>query len=145
MSESPATIQHEIAQMEQALAVKRAELEQQKQEGVIEALPHEREMLRDVIETTIPTDSTGTSTPTAQVVTPPANPASSGHTTPSYLAPELKEQVQNLINIAFTKSIYDAISQARATHNAALIDAFHDALADELYQQLLERNKLKKL
>ena len=53
--------------------------------------------------------------------------------------------VQNLVNTAFTKSLKDAADDARKTNNAALIDAFHDALVDQLYDHLVERGKLKKL
>jgi hypothetical protein len=61
------------------------------------------------------------------------------------MSEELKSKVQELVNIAFSKTIDDAIKQAQATNNAALIDAFHDALVDELYNYLVERGKLKKL
>jgi len=35
-----------------------------------------------------------------------------------------------------------AVKEAVKTNNAALIDAFHDVLADQLYSTLLERRKL---
>ena len=38
-----------------------------------------------------------------------------------------------------------AIKNARAIGNPAIIDAFHDALVDELYDHLIERRKLQKL
>lgn len=76
-------------------------------------------------------------------VTP--QPSQSASATPSYLAPELQEQIQTLVNIAFSQSIDQAIKQVKATHDPALIDAFHDALVTELYDHLVERQKLAKL
>jgi hypothetical protein len=75
---------------------------------------------------------------------PPA-PTPVSPNTPSYMTDELNPHVRSLIDVAFTKSIDKAISDAKKTGNAALIDAFHDALVDELYNQLLEHRKLKKI
>ncbi len=142
----PITLEQEIAQIEQDLASKRSTLEQQKQSGTIAELPHEKETLHEVIgekisesqpAASIPSQVSGGQTPTvlpSPVVQPPA-----------YLSPELKEKVQELVNIAFAQTLETAIKQARATNNSSLIDAFHDALVDELYNYLIERGKLKKL
>jgi hypothetical protein len=56
--------------------------------------------------------------------------------------PQVANQVQTLVTVAFTQGVAAAISQARATGNAALVDALHDVLTDELHQQLLERSKV---
>jgi hypothetical protein len=76
--------------------------------------------------------------------TPPPTPAPiiNNSEDPSYLQPEYKDQVQDLINIAFHQSIHQAIQQVASTSNPGLIDAFHDALVDELYSHLIERGKL---
>jgi hypothetical protein len=50
--------------------------------------------------------------------------------------------VQQLVNIAFTQSLAAAVAQAVKNGNPALIDAFHDVLADELHKELLARQKL---
>ena len=142
------SLEQEIAQIEQDLTSKREALERQQQSGQITEVPHEKETLREVVgerigmpappSTTggvgVPTDSVGTTITPPPVVEPPA-----------YLSPELKEKVQELVNIAFAQTLETAIKQAQATSNAALIDAFHDALADELYNYLVERGKLQKL
>ncbi len=47
-----------------------------------------------------------------------------------------------LVERAFTKSIRSAVAEARKTGDAYVIDAFHDRLADEYYQKLLEARKL---
>jgi hypothetical protein len=138
------TLEQEIAQIERDLAAKREALEKQKQTGAIPEVPHEKETLREIIgekitppETSIPSqgDSQTSQQPSSL---PPVEP-------PSYLSEELKAKVQELVNIAFSKTIDEAVKQARATNNAALIDAFHDALVDELYNYLVERGKLKRM
>ncbi|MEK7154104.1 MAG: hypothetical protein AAB792_00915 [Patescibacteria group bacterium] len=139
------TLEQEIARIERDLAFKRETLEKQKQTGVISEVPHEKETLREIVGEKM----TPSATPTPQAVptTPGAGvpTGSVGIEPPSYMSEELKGKVQELVNTAFSKTIDDAIKQARATNNAALIDAFHDALVDELYNYLVERGKLKKL
>lgn len=142
-----AKLQQEITQMEQVLAQKRQALESQQAAGEITDLPSPKETLREVVEEQIrpaspaPAQVTQTSEDNNQPITslpPPIEP-------PSYLSPQLKEQVQSLVNTAFSKSINEAIKIVRATNNAALIDAFHDVLVDELYNLLVERGKLPKI
>ncbi len=144
--EAPNSLEQEIAQIERDLASKRASLEQQRQTGAISEVPHERETLREIVgekiapsKTPMPLPAGGP--PPQQITTLPPPQIEP----PSYMSEELKGKVQELVNTAFSKTIDDAIKQARATNNAALIDAFHDALVDELYNYLVERGKLKKL
>lgn len=140
------SIEQEIAQIEKQLAEKRAVLEQQKSTGQIAEMPHEKETLREVVREQYAAPAPAVQQPTTpsvssgRAVTPPpvVEP-------PSYLSDELKATVQQLVNTAFTTTLADAIKQARATNNAALIDAFHDALVDELYNYLIERGKIQKL
>ena len=135
MAEFNASLEQEVAQMEQALAEKRRVLEAQKETGAVEAVPQPKEILHEII---------GEQLQTAKPVTPPTQPVPTVEP-PSQLSGELQSQVQQLVNAAFTQSINTAIKQVRATGNPALIDAFHDALTDELYQQLVERGKLEKI
>ncbi len=128
-----AHLEAEIRDIEQSLAEKKANLE--RGDSSIESSPEsEKKLIKETIGERLQ------STP----VSPIPQQSSTG-STPSYNLPELQEQVQSLINIAFNVSIDEAIKQVRATNNAALIDAFHDALVDELYQHLVERQKLTKL
>ena len=140
-------LQQEIAQMEQALAEKRQVLEGQQVSGEITDLPHPKETIREIVKEQFqaaPPPVSGTTDGSADnqapipLPPPPVEP-------PLYLSAELKEQVQALVNLAFTQSISQAIKQVRVTNNAALIDAFHDVLADELYNLLVERGKLPKI
>ncbi len=124
------SLEQEIAGIEQELAKKREALREQKDAGAIKEMPHERETLHEVVAQRI------------QQVAPAPQPAPVP-TTDVTVPPELFQKVQALVNVAFLKSIDEAIKEAKATNNAALIDAFHDLLVDELYTQLIERGKLK--
>ncbi len=143
--ETPNSLEQEIAKIEQDLTSKREALERQKQTGAIPEMPHEKETLREIVgekiaPSQVPAQQSAPTTPGVGIPT-----GSVGIEPPSYMSEELKAKVQELVNTAFSKTIDDAIKQARATNNAALIDAFHDALVDELYNYLVERGKLKKL
>lgn len=141
----PMTLEQEIARIEQDLASKRSALEKQRQTGQIANMPHEKETLREVLGEKIGITQPS-APPLSQVPANPITPTPSPVVEPpAYLSPELKEKVQELVNIAFTQNLETAIKQARDMKNAALIDAFHDALVDELYNYLLERGKLQKL
>lgn len=109
------------------------------QEGSAEALP-EKEVLHSVVGEKI---QQHISTSGQQPVPTPAPTAPATDGQPSYLDPQLQPQVQQLVDIAFTKTLAEAIQAAVKTNNAALIDAFHDVLVDQLYDELLARQKLK--
>ncbi|MFH1508991.1 MAG: hypothetical protein ABIE68_02400 [bacterium] len=55
-----------------------------------------------------------------------------------------QQNLQQLVNIAFTKGIDEAIDQAKKTDDPYLIDELHDTLVSELYDKLIEAGKLKK-
>ena|SRR3989338_9222973 len=137
MSENP-NIQQEIAQLEQQLAEKRASLEQGASETGQEA-PHEKEILRQVVGEKIQEYA-----PSYQP-SRPSPVAVPNDDKQSYNNPQLIEKVQELINIAFDKSIGDAVRAATQSGNPALIDAFHDVIVDQLYDTLLERKKLEQV
>ena len=139
-------LEQEIAQIEQALAEKRSALKQQQESGELTDLPHDKEFLREIMHEKISsgggdTDQTlphhGNASPPAPAPAPPT------HQT-TLQDPAGAAQIQELVNTAFNKSIDDAIKAVKATHNAALIDAFHDVLVDELYDHLVERGKLQR-
>lgn len=56
-----------------------------------------------------------------------------------------ERQIQLLIELAFEKSIAQAVEVAKQLDNPYLLDEFHDALVDELYNKLVEMGKLKSL
>jgi hypothetical protein len=99
---------------------------------------HEKEALRAVV---------GEKLGKELAATPPLpNQTQSGHgDTPSYNLPELKPQVDELLSIALSKDLDEAINRARKIDDPAILDAFHDALTDKLYDQLVETGKLKRV
>ena len=127
--------QQEIAQLEQQLAEKRASLEQRSAETQAE-VPHEKEILRQVVGEKIQQHA-----PAYQ----PAPQKQQDDDQSSYNDPQLVDKVQELVNLAFTKSIDDAVRSVVQSGNPALIDAFHDVLVDKLYDTLIERKKLEKV
>lgn len=140
MTEGGVTIEQEIARLEQQLQEKKSALGEQENASQ-ETIPSDKEILHEIVgekiqasapvQQTTPPDDNTTVQP-APAVEPPL-----------YLSPELKDKIQQLINLAFSKSIDEAIQEAAKTNNAALIDAFHDVIVDELYNALIERKKLE--
>jgi len=62
------------------------------------------------------------------------------------LKDEPKErQIELLIQMAFDKSVVEAVGVAKGLDNPYLLDAFHDALVDKLYNKLIEQGKLKQI
>ncbi len=129
-------LEQELQNLEQEYSERRTALEQQKEAGQIEQLPAEKETLKEVVGKKMEIPEL-TETEKAQV------PVSGPSDIPSYEKPEVKDLVQGWVNTAFEKSIDQAIKDVRATHNPALIDAFHDALVDHLYESMVEKGKLK--
>lgn len=139
-------LQQEIAAIEEELRKKRAVLEQQQVSGEISELPEEKETLHEIVGEQIESVQPSTEQP-ANIQPPPQPKAPVSPDTPAYLSEELKPQVQELIDLAFNKlkSIYGAIKIAKGKDNNALVDAFHDALVDELFDMLVEQKMVKKL
>lgn len=134
--ESPHQLESEIQELERRLEERRralAESEQTPPEG------HERELVREYV-----TERIGGSTnrPTGQSATQP-QPTTQPIHQPVAAATDEAVEVQQLVDIAFLKGLANAIAAVNAMHNARLVDAFHDALVDHLYQDLIERGKLK--
>lgn len=54
-----------------------------------------------------------------------------------------EKQIKLLTDLAFEKGVVHAIEVAKRLDNPYLLDEFHDALVDELYNKLIETGKLK--
>lgn len=141
--ETGTNLEQQITEMEQALAAKRAELEGKQSTGEISALPTEKETLHEVVGEKITELAPAGTAPVQPVAgtapavsTQPADP-------PAYLSPELKDKVQELVGIAFTKSLAEAVQLLAKENNLALSDAFHDVLTDQFYEELVKQGKLK--
>lgn len=62
------------------------------------------------------------------------------------LKDEPKErQIELLIQMTFDKGVVEAVEIAKNLNNPYLLDEFHDALVDNLYNKLVEQGKLKQI
>lgn len=140
---SPSTIEQDIAELEHKLEEKKAALEHQKSEKeLVHGLLGEK--IKEHVPQFLP--SAGQPITSPSLPTPPAD----GSTPvvaepPSYLSQELKDKIKMIVKMVFDKNLDEGIREAAKTGNMALIDAFHDILTDELYSQLIEKRKLKKV
>lgn len=58
---------------------------------------------------------------------------------------EKNPKVKSLVDMAFHEGVAKAIEEAKKTNDPYLIDAFHDALIDEVYDLLLKEGLLKEM
>lgn len=56
---------------------------------------------------------------------------------------EIPQKVQPYIQLALNQGITSAVESILQTHSAYLIDAFHDALVDKYFEQLIALGKIK--
>jgi len=56
-----------------------------------------------------------------------------------------ESQIKELCNLSFSEDIDFAVNVAKGLDNAYVLDEFHDALVDELYDKLIEKGELKKM
>ena len=127
-------LEQEISQLEQRLAEKRQALESAGTPG--EQMPSHQEMVHEDVGEKIKEQM-----PSFQPSSAPTGSASDTDSA-GWKDPAIAEQVQSLVNIAFTKSLDAAIGEAVKTRNAAIIDLFHDLLRDRLLDELVSRGKL---
>lgn len=127
-------LEQEIQQLERQLAEKRQALESTGTPA--EQMPSHEKMVHEMVGEKIKEQM-----PSYQPA-PTPKPAPSDSTGASWQDPAIAQQVQSLVNIAFTKSLDEAIGEAVKTQNPAIIDAFHDLLRDQLIDELLSRGKL---
>lgn len=129
---SQSVIESEIAELTKQIEAKRTVLEQTK--GLIE----EKEIVRQVVGEKI-SEASSVATPPPKV----SSPKSSGKG--SYLDSadeETTEIVNALLAIVFSKGIDVAIKEAQQ-QPPYILDAFHDALTDKIYDQLKEAGIIK--
>lgn len=53
------------------------------------------------------------------------------------------QQIGALVSLVFEKSLEEAIAVARQLDNPAILDEFHDILADRYYKELVEKKIIK--
>ena len=143
LMETGTNLEQQITEMEQALAAKRAQLEGQQTAGEISALPSEKETLHEVVGEKITELAPAGSGPAQSGAGPLPGVSVAPADPPAYLSPELKDKVQALVSVAFSKSLAEAVQLLAEENNPALNDAFHDVLTDQFYEELLKQGKLK--
>ena len=126
------TIEYDIANLEKQLQEKKAALEHERSDKDIL-----HEVIGEKIQEHIPQYLP--SAPSTQTQTPRATEP------PSYLGQDLKDKIQEIIKLVFDKNLEEGIKEAGRQNNPALLDAFHDILTDELYDQLIEKRKIDRV
>ena len=121
-------IMEEIARLEQELQQRRAQMGERHETFGTKELLHE--VVGERIQTAAPM-------PAAPVFPPAPGP--------SVLDDVSQGKVQELVGIAFGQSLEEAIRQAVATKNPAIIDAFHASIVDELYDEMVTQKMVPEM
>ncbi len=82
-------------------------------------------------------------TPTASAPVADSSPATPAKPTQPAEEPADKKRVEQLTQIAFDKGLTEAIEEAKKANNPYILDEFHDALTNDLYEKLVEAKKLE--
>jgi len=132
--------EEEIREIERRLAEKRSAFEREEREGTFE----EREALEEIVHEEMeggeePSPAIAPGAPQA----PLAHPLENQDELEEIRALPEERRLHALIDVAFAKGVKDAIEMVRHMEDPYLIDAFHDALVDALYAELIKRGKLK--
>lgn len=133
------TIEEQLKSLQKEYETKRQVLETQEQTGEEKELPHPKETLREVVGEKIQEAAPQQAPPPAQTPPPPISES------PSYLSPELKDKIQQLVNDIFTIGLDKTIQEIHKINNPALTDAFHEALVDQLFPELVKRGIIKEI
>src|SRR3989344_4270632 len=119
----------EIQALEAKLEAKKKELAG----GELEARP-ERHLLKDVIQ-----EHAGFSAPAVVNYSTSSKPVQKRVATT-----EETDQLERLIEHAFTKGLRSAVNESKKTNNPFLIDSLHDQLTDIYYEKLLNARRIQK-
>lgn len=151
VEEASHTIKKEIAALEEILREKKRELEvkglAQRSLGEV----GEKELLKEAVEEHV---ERAAEMPPAPLISSAPDAQSSSPTTPSQpVQPQPaddplagldhREQIEELAAIAFSKGIVEAVNIARRINDPHLLDEFHDALVDRLYEYLIQEGVIK--
>lgn len=142
------SIKQEITALEEILREKKRELEAKGERRDEKELLKEavREHMERAAEAPLAPDGVEGPAPDAQPPTS-ATPSSPVQSQPPQDDPlaglDHREQVEELAAIAFSKGIVEAVAVARRTNNPHLLDEFHDALVDRLYDYLVQEGVIE--
>jgi hypothetical protein len=126
--------QREIEILEERLA----KLKEALQAGQGPESPPVKELLREAVRERIREAMPLPPSPIPAVPPLPVTPSA----IPKTMHDEYKE-VEQYVEIAFSKGIPQAIKAVLKTGNAHLIDAFHEVLVDRFYEELVKSGKIK--
>jgi hypothetical protein len=145
--ERPNHLHEEIKALEQILREKRKELETKGEQR------EDRELLKEAVQERVAEaqekiDAPGASIPPTvplgqipdQSLTPPAAPSDDD----PLAGLDHREQIEELATIAFSKGIVEAVNTARRAGSPHLLDEFHDALVDRLYEYLVQEGVIER-
>lgn len=138
------TIEEQLKSLQKEYEAKRQVLEVQKETGEKKELPHPKETLHEVVGEKIQ-ETAPSSAPPVTPIQPSAPPPPQISEPPSYLSPELKDKIQQLVNDVFTIGLDKTIQEIHKINNPALTDAFHEALVDKLFPELVKRGIIKEI
>ncbi len=123
-------LKQEILDREKKIAEKRSEREKESTLEVFRPEAKEGAVDQEKIEVG--------SVPTTRI-----NPAQIQKQSQQISALDPQNQVKSLCDLAFQKGLDFAIQTARNLNNPYVLDAFHDALVDELYKRLVIERKIE--
>lgn len=135
------TPEEEIRRLEAMLEAKKQELAARGAE-----VPHEKSILKEVLKEHVEDiqRAATSSQPNQQKDAAGAAAALQAKKDADELREkEHKDQVDELVEIAFTRGLVDAVGVARHLNNPHILDDFHDALTDEYYEKLLATRNAK--
>jgi len=140
--ENPSVLEAEIAELSRKIAEKRKTLEGQNN------IVDEKELVKSAVQEKIGELTPTTSAPqTTSTVTPTSLPTTNlpapTHK-PSYLdslEPSAVQRINDLVQLAVDHGLKKALADV-AGDEPFLIDAFHDAIADRYYEELIRHNSL---
>ncbi len=129
--------EQEIAELERLLEEKKRALGKEKGAPL-----EQKEMLREIVREEF--------TPEREDISAASPPPAAAHTHPQdadsvteiQALPE-DQRLHALVDMVFTKGIYKAVHLTQRMNDPYLTDAFHDALVDALYEELVRRGVMK--
>lgn len=147
--EKPKQLREEIEALETILREKKWELEAK---GLAPSgVEEEKELLKEAVREHVErAREAAPAEPPQATVLPPAAPTDAPIASMAQPPPDdplagldHREQIEELAAIAFSKGIVEAVTIARRANNAHLLDEFHDALVDRLYDYLIQEGIIK--
>lgn len=143
--EKPKQLREEIKALEEILREKKRELEAKGEQR------DEKELLKEAVKEHVErAREAAPAEPPQAAVPPPAAPIDAPGASMAQPPPDdplagldHREQIEELAAIAFSKGIVEAVTIARRANNPHLLDEFHDALVDRLYDYLAQEGIIK--